>query len=154
MSKIPRKLLQLQFPYALQDGNETKSVEIALYVDMNVGIGGDIWPAAQLFCDVITNSSQYYLHWKNMFHGKKVLELGSGNGLISILLDQIYPSLQSITVSDIEDHLELIDENIRMNNCNQGRVISKEINWFHYVNRSEDENASGEKFDVILALEW
>ena len=62
MSKIPRKLLQLQFPYALQDENETKSVEIALYVDMNVGIGGDIWPAAQLFCDVITNSSQYCVY--------------------------------------------------------------------------------------------
>lgn len=151
MSKLPRKLLKLQFP----NPNETtvSPIDISLYVDMNVGIGGDIWPAAQLFCNLLTYSKEYFQHWQQIFNDKRVLELGSGNGLISILLEKLYPSTRMIAASDIEDHLDLIGENLQLNHCNAEKVKAEDVNWFNYV-KDGVEVPSELKYDVILALEW
>jgi hypothetical protein len=51
---------------------------LSLYVDPHVGIGGDKWPAAELFCLFVT-SSRWRLAFSLIFAGKSCLELGSGN---------------------------------------------------------------------------
>ena len=52
---------------------------INLCLDMSVGIGGDKWPAVDLFCQLITS-----LEWKDyffqLFSSKRCIELGSGTG--------------------------------------------------------------------------
>lgn len=54
-------------------------VEVDLIADMGVGIGGDRWPAANLFCEFIT-MEKWSEFFTNLFSDKKVIELGSGTG--------------------------------------------------------------------------
>lgn len=153
MEKLPKKLICCEFSHPNPNPPSGSHVKIPLYVDMNVGIGGDIWPAAQLFCQLITSSILHYQQWKVWFTEKSVLELGSGNGLISILLDKLYPDIKEIVISDINDHLSLIKENVEMNKCLSEKIRVKELNWFDYES-GESYPIISEKFDIILALEW
>src|SRR5438105_841511 len=101
--KLPGKELLLK--YSIPEENHIESlqgnhdIEIPLFVDMNAGIGGDIWPAANLFCNILTHSADYYTKFSHLLNGKTVLELGSGNGLISILLEKLFPLINSVTIS-------------------------------------------------------
>ncbi len=55
-------------------------IKIDLLLDMGVGIGGDKWPAADLFCQLVT--SEVWRPWfQQIFQGKKCIELGSGTGV-------------------------------------------------------------------------
>lgn len=54
-------------------------IRMDLLVDMAVGIGGDKWPAADLFCQLCTNS-QWKPFFSDLFQGQRCLELGSGTG--------------------------------------------------------------------------
>jgi hypothetical protein len=55
-------------------------IQMVLLVDMAVGIGGDKWPAADLFCQLCT-SSQWKVYFSDLFKNQRCLELGSGTGL-------------------------------------------------------------------------
>lgn len=57
------------------------AIEVDLIADMGVGIGGDRWPAANLFCDFVT-SEKWSDYFTNFFRDKHVIELGSGTGII------------------------------------------------------------------------
>ena len=68
--------------------------EVNLLVDWQSGIGGGDWPAARLFCEIVTHDT----FWENVFENKKVIELGSGTGLGGILVDKVFtPSEVVIT---------------------------------------------------------
>jgi hypothetical protein len=148
--KLPGKEITLQFP--VQNGGEEKKIlKIPLFVDMNAGIGGDVWPAANLFGNLLTQSSDMYQVFSQIFLQKKVIELGSGNGLVSILIEKLFPNVDSIAVSDIDDHLPLINHNLELNKCEKCHVES--VNWFDYSSCIID-SAKQKTYDVILALEW
>jgi 16S rRNA G1207 methylase RsmC len=151
--KLPGKELLLKYPVPSNDGciNEsTEFIEIPLFVDMHAGIGGDIWPAANLFCNMLTRSHDFYQKFDKIFAGKTILELGSGNGLISILLEKLFPSINSIAVSDIDAHLPLIQHNLDLNHCH--RCSCEDVNWLDYGKGKINEGK--QKYDVLLALEW
>jgi hypothetical protein len=54
-------------------------VHLQLHVDMNIGIGGDKWPAADLFCNLVA-SDRWRSFFGELFDRKSIVELGSGNG--------------------------------------------------------------------------
>jgi len=143
---LPGKEIVLSYEYP-NDGESVENNSVAtmkLYVDMGVGIGGDVWPAAELFCKIVTSQTSFS-YYKRLFDNKKILELGSGNGLVGILLEKIFqPS--AVLITDIAEHIQLIDHNIKLNNLTTSRVES--LDWF------DQQNMSNETFDVILALEW
>jgi hypothetical protein len=56
-------------------------IEIDLLLDMAVGIGGDKWPAADLFCQLCT-SDQWKQWFQQLFDGRRCIELGSGTGFV------------------------------------------------------------------------
>lgn len=60
-------------------GDESK-VFVDLIADMGVGIGGDRWPAATLFCEFMT-TQKWSEFFTNLFLDKKIIELGSGTGM-------------------------------------------------------------------------
>jgi 2-polyprenyl-3-methyl-5-hydroxy-6-metoxy-1,4-benzoquinol methylase len=170
--KLPGKLLNLQYQYYLS--SESREIEnfeegvqkndhsssslqlsIPLYVDMKAGIGGDIWPSTSLFCHLLTQSYEYNQKFRLLFSQKqKILELGSGNGLISILIEKIFPDTTvEITISDIEDHIPLIRYNTYdLNKCEKCKV--EEINWLHYIRKDPIRDVNQKKYDVIIAMEW
>ena len=125
------------------DNNEYNTIKIDLFVDMGVGIGGDTWPAAELFCDYIS-SHKFYAHFSSMFHNKSILELGSGNGLVSIMIEKCFVA-KEIIVTDMESHVGLIDHNLKTNHCQI--CTAESLDWFNIP-------SDGKKYDILLALEW
>jgi hypothetical protein len=49
-----------------------ESINIKLLSDMAVGIGGDRWPAANKFCDLIC-TTKLYSFYGELFNNKKIL---------------------------------------------------------------------------------
>lgn len=60
------------------------NISISLLLDMSIGIGGDKWPAADLFCQLIT-SNNWKEYFQILFQNKRCIELGSGTGILIIL---------------------------------------------------------------------
>ena len=121
-------------------------VNFNLYVDMRVGIGGDKWPAAELFCNFVSNPKTIEMLFQRQFNGKKVLELGSGNGMVAIVMEKLF-NLGELFVSDIEEHVGLIKTNINENHLTLAKAVA--IDW-----RENEKSNINEPFDVIIALEW
>lgn len=88
--------------------------KIQLEVDMTVGIGGDRWPGAMTFCRLIANLAYRYSVFHDIFTDKKVIELGSGTGLVSIVLKKLF-QMSHIVASDLDSHVSLIQRNVQRN---------------------------------------
>ncbi len=127
----------------------TRNFDIHLSVDMQLGIGGDTWPAAELFCHLLL-ASKWHQFFRELFRNKKVLELGSGHGLVGILVDMVF-DVDSVVITDLENYVELINKNIATNNCLRCRAEA--IDWMQF-DPLVTYYDSQEKFDIILALEW
>jgi len=130
-------------------GNGDKAVEVDLMADMGVGIGGDRWPAANLFCDFLSNE-KWSDFFTNLFLNKKVIELGSGTGLVSILVSKLFQP-RDIIVTDQESHMDLIRCNLDNNSSKE--VLNKNcfpqtFDWKNF------DRANPTKYDIILAFEW
>ena len=70
----------------------------------------------------------------------KILDIGCGYGVVSIILKSFYPEI-SITLSDVNERaLELSEENLK----------KYDINDYHIIKSSAFEKIT-EKFDVILS---
>lgn len=121
-------------------------VNFNLYVDMRIGIGGDKWPAAELFCNFVSNPETIEMLFRQHFNGKKILELGSGNGMVAIVMEKLF-NLRELVVSDIEEHVSLIHKNINENNLTLAKAVA--IDW-----RERENSTINDSFDIIIALEW
>lgn len=129
------------------------AVVIQLEVDMNVGIGGETWPAADQFCSLIS-TEKHFDFFSNLFRNKRIIEFGSGTGIVSILICQLYQSVLQVVASDLLSHLPLIEKNISSNVRSsvdssdhfEPKCIAKEYDW---VNRPLDHV----KYDIVLAFE-
>jgi SAM-dependent methyltransferase len=116
---------------------------LKLHVDMNIGIGGDKWPAAELFCNLIS-SPRWATFFQGVFRGQRVVELGSGNGMVGILIARLFQPSQ-VTVTDLNEYVPLIRHNIEVNGT-EHNCQAHSFDWFHPPN--------SEKFDIICGFEW
>lgn len=131
--KYEKKTLSVQY----------RTMEVRLSVDMNVGIGGELWPAAHMFCNLISTES-YVNFFHEIFTDKTIIELGSGTGLVSIVLSHLYQPA-SITATDLYSHTALIQENINHNHVLH--CFCEEFDWCRIPEPCP-------RYDVILAFEW
>lgn len=122
--------------------------ELRVFLDMGVGIGGDKWPAADVFCNTLVQPK-----WKEFFagllNGKRVLELGSGNAVVGALIDKVFEPSE-VCITDQESHMKHIRHNIALNKCNE-RTVGVPYDWF--ASSQDLDPRLSEPFDVILALE-
>lgn len=123
--------------------------KLRLFLDMGVGIGGDKWPAADSFCNMVTQT-QWYNFFGGLFDGKRVLELGSGNAVAGILLDKAYKP-KEVCITDLESHIPHINRNIATNACS-GITNGIPYDWTAAPDTLHPRLENG-SFDVILALE-
>jgi hypothetical protein len=123
---------------------------LRVYLDMGVGIGGDKWPAADMFCNLILQPQ-----WKSFFtgliNGKRVLELGSGNAVVGALIDKSFEP-EEVYITDLASHMKHIERNIALNGCNR-RTVGVACDWNATTNAEEAHAGLTTPFDVILALE-
>ena len=129
---------QLTLSYA-----EDESKAVQLFVDMGVGLGGDLWPATHHFCRFITSYiDRAYL--QSIFDNKSVIELGSGTALTGLVVERFF-SPREMIVSDLPSHIDLMQRNINLNYVSVCKA--QEFDW------SFPPDDCG-KYDVIIALEW
>lgn len=117
-------------------------IEIALKLDMGIGIGGDKWPAAELFCNVVTDP-KYFGEFSQLINSKRTIELGSGTGLGGIIIDKLFEPAE-VYVTDLLSHVDHMEHNLKLNNSDRCKAVV--LDW------GNDSYKIG-KFDVILAFE-
>jgi len=105
-------------------------------VDAGPGCGGIAWPAGEVLSRYIVRRGRDY--WK----GKRVLELGSGTGLVGLVAG--YLGAHAV-LTDQRPILELMRENVRLNGL-QETVEALELNWGEPL-------PTMEPFDVVLAAD-
>jgi hypothetical protein len=127
----PAQTLELRF----------HSLSISLEVDMSVGIGGERWPAASNFCNLISNPLWAHFFGK-LFQDKRIVDLGSGTGITGIVIDKLY-NPQEIIITDQESHVPLIERNLSLNAVDRSRA--EVLDWLDCQNATP--------YDIILAFE-
>ncbi|KAG2183440.1 hypothetical protein INT43_006446, partial [Umbelopsis isabellina] len=121
------------------------SQSIVIIEDTSGGCGGKTWEAADVSCN--------YLIWKHeqdnhsAFKNKRILELGSGTGLVGLVLGAICnPSgAKEIVITDQLPMLALMENNITANGLN-GIVSAKILDWGTSL-----PTWMNEKPDIIIA---
>lgn len=109
------------------------------------GVGGSIWDAAlQLYRSVEATGKRGHLR------GKRVVDLGSGTGILG-LLAACYGAAE-VQLTDRQEVLELLRLNVKLNSELLERtgsvVLCTELEW-----NSGQEAALNPPFDIILASE-
>ncbi|XP_069773335.1 EEF1A lysine methyltransferase 3-like isoform X2 [Narcine bancroftii] len=91
------------------------SLNIGQHYDINLGFSASIWKAALVLC-------QYFEQEKINFSGRKVIELGSGTGIVGILAVLLGGE---VTMTDQENVLSQIEYNVSINIPSHSRHRSK-----------------------------
>ncbi|KAJ9475112.1 Protein-lysine N-methyltransferase EFM6 [Pseudozyma hubeiensis] len=141
-------LIDEQHP-APPDGDAGKEWwDVHLKLDMTTGCGGKIWPAAEVLGAYIAGRysfpgsgssakaegvasanpgfNNHNFDWRN----KRIVELGSGTGLVGFLVHALHSSNCTISVTDQDVMLPLMRDNLALNFPSSNDSISvAELNW-------------------------
>lgn len=107
--------------------------------------GLTIWTAAEHLCDFIFDNN-------GLFHNKTVCELGSGLGMVSILLAKMNKTKQLIVTDGDEVTMELLHENIQLSNCPPSSIIPMKLYWGEQESK-EFKTLYPDGFDYLLAAD-
>lgn len=119
-------------------------IEFSILQDLSGELGGSVWDSSLILIHYFENTDDFPL---NFFRGKRILELGAGTGIISIVLSKLSPS--KIIVTDMEKMLPLINENLKKNNCSDNIVEAKQLLW----GNKEQLNAMKPPFDILIVCD-
>lgn len=95
-------------------------------VDERVGVsmGSKIWDGSIAMCDYLAKLDAAELEPR-----ARVLELGAGVGLCSIVARRLFPHVGSVIVSDREENRELIVRNIAKNHMADADIRFQPVDW-------------------------
>ncbi|XP_078089384.1 EEF1A lysine methyltransferase 3-like [Mustelus asterias] len=112
-------------------------IEINQYLSHKMGVSAFIWESGFMLC-------QFFQQEKMNFTGKKVIELGSGTGMVGILAVLLGGQ---VTLTDESHALKQIEHNVSVNvpdSCRHFPTI-RTLSWgFDHINFPND-------YDIILA---
>ncbi|EST08452.1 Nicotinamide N-methyltransferase-like protein [Kalmanozyma brasiliensis GHG001] len=137
-SDLSRRPVLLDSPTTEEGGHW----DVALKLDMTTGCGGKIWPAAEVLGAYIaakysSPSREGSFDWRH----KRIIELGSGTGLVGYLVHALHLEGCQIWVTDQDVMLHLMRENLALNfqlsptdtpsstTTNDGFVKVAELDW-------------------------
>lgn len=122
------------------------SFDIIQNKSMSSATGWLVWPVAVEFCEYIFRNQ-----W--LIHGKSVIELGSGTGLVGIVCSSMCSKLT--VMSDPSEDLPICMDNMRLNakflRSPEG-VHVKELYWGNLTHLQTLKNEFG-LFDVIVGTD-
>ncbi|WVQ70537.1 hypothetical protein IAR50_000056 [Cryptococcus sp. DSM 104548] len=125
---------------------EGLGTDVQLVVDAGPGCGGVTWPAGEVMSRYLV-----YRHVSEpeKLKGKKILELGSGTGLVGLVTAMIEPSSE-IWITDQAPLLDLMETNTRSNLGEENSTVHvAEFNWGEPVSSS----IPIEDIEVVLAAD-
>ncbi|KAJ6516203.1 putative methyltransferase-domain-containing protein [Mycena sanguinolenta] len=140
VSVVPDQLPSVRHGEKLQlsfSGADT-TITVDLILDSSPGCGGVAWPAGEVL-------SQYLVDklGPESLRGKKVLELGSGTGLVGLVAAMLGGT---VYLTDQAPLLNIMRENVEINQLSSFCVV-EELNW------GEPIPAQIPKPDVVLAAD-
>ncbi|KAG8700289.1 hypothetical protein FRC08_004784 [Ceratobasidium sp. 394] len=91
---------------------------VKLVVDAGPGCGGVAWPAGEVL--------SRYLARRRSLAGQRVVELGSGTGLVGIVAGLL--GAQEVVITDQEQLMGIMGANVKLNGL-QDRVRASVLNW-------------------------
>jgi predicted nicotinamide N-methyase len=116
------------FDALINSDKETKE-----YKDERIPYWTEIWPSALAM-------SKFILENAELIKGKKIIEIGAGLGLPSIVASKL---CKEIVITDyLEDALTFAEKNAKMNDCNNMKF--QVLDWRNIL-------MSNQKYDIILA---
>ena len=115
--------------------------------DWSTGIGGGLWSTGKAMAmyfiehpSLIRNNIKK-IKRQNPTGGVKAIELGSGNGLLSVCLAAVAKDLiNKLVVTDLDDHLELMEKTMRAN--------------MHIVSVGSEQNETGKPYSEVKEHRW
>ncbi|CAB3406459.1 unnamed protein product [Caenorhabditis bovis] len=114
--------------------NEPKELEI--YQEILTDVGGVIWDSALL-------TIHYFFKHPDLYSGKKVLELGSGTGVCSLVLAALGAE---VTATDLPERMPLLEKNIEKNkSLVENQIKAEPLDW--------TKNEAPNDLDLILAVD-
>jgi predicted nicotinamide N-methyase len=113
-----------------------------LLINQNLGNehGASVWDAAIVLAKYIENSKKFQ---NGFWKGKSILELGSGNGYLGIVLGLLGAK---VIMTDLAILLPLIEENVKLNHLEHmlnKQLLVQELLW--------GRDIPTEKYDYIIA---
>lgn len=156
-------------PFLSIRGDEKTEVPIYFQEDWQQGIGGGLWSTGLAFSKYLTTA-----HAASNLSSKSdlsILELGSGNGLLSVCLLALAKAcrhreeaiIKDLVVTDLADHLPLIQKTLDANQhlvasaVNKTKIHVLEHDWGKFAEEEMEEGSlatqvqSGQhKFDLII----
>ncbi|CBJ26565.1 conserved unknown protein [Ectocarpus siliculosus] len=135
--------------------SEVKEVELdgrgklKLEVNWGVGIGGGLWSTGILLTEHLAKHAALY---DRVFKGKRVLELGSGTGLVGLAAARFGPPLE-VVITDLESHVDICKRNVAsQDDMGAQGLCSVRVEAYDWSSEVPEE--LGEvPFDVILATD-
>ncbi|KIY45870.1 hypothetical protein FISHEDRAFT_48486 [Fistulina hepatica ATCC 64428] len=116
----PKSVLNSSVQLEFRSSSSGEPVSMRLALDASPGCGGVHWPAGQVL-------SQYLVHLgPDSLRCKKVLELGSGTGLVGLVAAQL--GAAHVWITDQAPLLELMHKNVLMNDL-ESDVSVAELDW-------------------------
>ncbi|KAI8966969.1 nicotinamide N-methyltransferase-like protein, partial [Mycotypha africana] len=114
---------------------------ILLSQDLTNGCGGKIWEAANVMINYFIGKES---NGSSLLQNKKIVEVGSGTGLVGLAMAKLCPSIQEMLLTDQLSMMGLLKENITLNKL-ESTVKAEILNW------GEDVPSHMLDADVILA---
>lgn len=133
---VQNQCINLTFPNPAPEGSST-AIQITLRVDASPGCGGIAWPAGEVLSNYIALRGEQYCH------GKTILELGSGTGLVGLVAGALGGH---VWITDQAPLLGIMKDNVNVNNL-QSLVTVAELNW------GENVPSDIPRPDMILAAD-
>ncbi|CAM9518721.1 unnamed protein product, partial [Chrysoparadoxa australica] len=121
---------------------------LSLTTDWDVGIGGGLWSTGVQLVEHFAMFPNLYL---SILKGKRVLELGSGTGLVGLAATAFDPC--EVAITDLASHLDIIAVNLERNKANgiipdSCIVKVQKYDWGEALEAGEDA-----AYDVILGTD-
>ncbi|CAE6509838.1 unnamed protein product [Rhizoctonia solani] len=91
---------------------------VKLVIDAGPGCGGIAWPAGEVL--------SRYLASRGSLAEQRVIELGSGTGLVGLVAGLL--GAEEVIITDQEQLVNIMEKNIELNNI-RGRVRASVLNW-------------------------
>ncbi|KAJ6539044.1 putative methyltransferase-domain-containing protein [Mycena capillaripes] len=132
-NQLPSVCGQMQLSFS---GAET-TITVDLVLDASPGCGGVAWPAGEVLAQYLVKRGP------NFLQGQKILELGSGTGLVGLVAAMLGGT---VYLTDQAPLLDIMRKNVEINKLSSLCTVS-ELNW------GEPIPAEIPRPDVILAAD-